>query len=139
MAKIDDIREELLGLIDELQIIDSHEHLPMESDLGDDTDVLAEWLIHYFSCDLVSAGLSDEGLNRARDPKGDLAERWKLVEEYWEAARTTGYGRSLDIAARDLYGIDGVHGDTLADLNDWTTKCGNSDHGMKLSCAISDQ
>ena len=111
-------REELLGFIDELHIVDSHEHLPMESDLADNTDVLAEWLIHYFSCDLVSAGLSDDGLDRARDPKGNLAERWQLVEPYWEAARTTGYGRSLDLAACGLYGIDGVRADTIAALNE---------------------
>ena len=118
MNTLDRARDELLGFIDELQSIDSHEHLPMEADVGDNTDVLAEWLIHYFSCDLVSAGLSDEALNGARDPEGDLAQRWQLVEDYWEAARTTGYGRSLDIAAQGLYGIDQVNGDTIGPLNE---------------------
>ena len=118
MPATEHLRDELLGFIDELTIVDSHEHLPMESDLADDTDVLAEWLIHYYSCDLVSAGLSDQGLEQVRNPHGDLTERWALAEPYWEAARSTGYGRSLDIAARDLYGIDGVHGDTLPALNE---------------------
>ncbi|MFA6107661.1 MAG: amidohydrolase [Candidatus Latescibacterota bacterium] len=111
-------RDELAGYIGELQILDSHEHLPNERDRPAEADVLAEWLIHYFSCDLVSAGLSDDGLARARDSRVDLLARWDLVEPYWEAARTTGYGRSLDLAARDLYGVDGVRRQTLGRLNE---------------------
>ena len=112
------IREELSGFIDELVIFDSHEHLPMEKDRDRRADVLAEWLIHYFSCDLVSAGLSDQGLERARNSSGDLLERWQLVEPYWEAARFTGYGRALDLAARDLYEIDEVNRQTILALNE---------------------
>ncbi|MBT4503955.1 MAG: amidohydrolase, partial [Gemmatimonadetes bacterium] len=74
------IHEELANLIDSLHIIDSHEHLPMEKDRSPSADVLEEWLTHYFSCDLVSAGLSDQGLARARDSSKDLLERWQLVE-----------------------------------------------------------
>jgi len=118
MSSADRVHEELLGFINNLHIIDSHEHLPMESDLTEETDVLAEWLIHYFSCDLVSAGLSDAGLNRARDVSGDLMKRWDLVEPFWEAARNTGYGRSLDLSAQALYGIDGVRRETIGPLNE---------------------
>lgn len=110
--------QDLLGCIDELEILDSHEHLPMESNRPQDTDVLAEWLTHYFSCDLVSAGLPDDGLARARDSRVDLMERWRLVEPYWEAARSTGYGRSLDLAASGIYGIPAVRGDTIAALDE---------------------
>lgn len=113
-----DARDELAGYIGELQILDSHEHLPNERDRSAEADLLAEWLTHYFSCDLVSAGLSDDGLTRARDSRVDLMARWDLVEPYWEAARTTGYGRSLDLAARGLYGVDGVRRQTLGRLNE---------------------
>ena len=118
MPTVDRVREELSGLIDQLQIIDSHEHLPMEADLPPEADVLAEWLIHYFSCDLISAGLSDEGLEKARKVSGDLMQRWDLVEPYWEAARSTGYGRALDLSARALYGVDGVRRETIGPLNE---------------------
>jgi hypothetical protein len=112
------IHEELTATIEELEIIDSHEHLPMEDARPQDKDVLSEWLTHYFSCDLISAGLSDAGLAEARDSSKDLAARWELVEPYWEAARSTGYGRSLDIAARGIYGIDGINGRTIGELNE---------------------
>lgn len=110
--------EKLQEHIDGLTIIDTHEHLPLwERDRFAGADVLSEWLIHYFSCDLVSAGLSDEGLARARDPRGDLMERWTFVEPFWEAARSTGYGRALDLAAEGVYGIDGVRRDTILELD----------------------
>ncbi len=111
-------REALAACIDDLFIVDSHEHLPMEADRPQDTDVLAEWLIHYFSCDLVSAGLSDSGLERARDSRVSLRQRWQLVEPYWEAARSTGYGRSLDLAAQAIYGIERVDGARIEALNE---------------------
>jgi predicted TIM-barrel fold metal-dependent hydrolase len=79
--------------------------------------VLAEWLRHYFSCDLVSAGLDEGDLERARDPRGDLVGRWQMIEPYWRAAESTGYGRSLALAARDLYGIDRIDRDSIDELN----------------------
>lgn len=118
MSRRSEVYEELLGHVNELHILDSHEHVPMERDRPSGADVLAEWLTHYFSCDLVSAGLSPQGLAEARDSSKDLLKRWKTVEPYWEAARSTGYGRALDIAARDLYGIDGVSRKTIGQLNE---------------------
>jgi hypothetical protein len=103
----------------ELEIVDTHEHLPpFEHERPKNTDVLSEYLTHYFSCDLVSAGLSDEGIAFARDAKKPLGERWKTVAPFWEAARHTGYGRSLDIAARELYGIDRIDGETIEALDE---------------------
>jgi hypothetical protein len=110
--------DEILEYIAGLEIIDTHEHLPhCEAARSPGSDVLAEWLRHYFSCDLVSAGLSEADLERVRDPRGDLLERWELAEPYWHAAASTGYGRSLALAARDLYGIDRVDRDSIAELN----------------------
>jgi len=103
--------------INTLYIIDTHEHLPMEKDRPAKTDVLEEWLTHYFSSDLVSAGLSNRDLSVVRDSSKDIMLRWKLVEPFWHAARSTGYGRSLELAARDLYGIDEINRKTIRPLN----------------------
>ncbi len=110
--------EQLLEYIGGLQIVDTHEHLPMEVDRPKETDVLSEWLAHYFSNDLVSAGLSADALETVQDSSQDLLMRWKVVEPYWHVARFTGYGRALDLAARDLYGINGVSGKTIGPLNE---------------------
>ena len=54
MAKV---YEEIYDYVKTLEIIDTHEHLPPFEHLRDkDTDVLREYLAHYLSCDLVSAG-----------------------------------------------------------------------------------
>jgi len=102
-----------------LDIIDTHEHLPpFEKERDRDTDVLAEYLRHYFSSDLISAGLSDDGLAFARDATQPIRKRWETVAPYWHACRSTGYGRELDIAVRELYGIDAINGDTIETLNE---------------------
>jgi hypothetical protein len=109
---------ELLEHIQSLNIIDTHEHLPLESERSMESDVLEEWLEHYFSSDLVSAGLSDEDLKTARDSKQDIRKRWDIVEPYWHAAESTGYGRSLALAARDIYGIETIGAGTIELLNE---------------------
>ena len=109
------LREYVFGL----EIIDTHEHVPArEAERDPNSDVLSEYLTHYFSCDLVSAGLKPAELEFVRDPSKPLKKRWKLAEPYWQAARSTGYGRSLDIVARDLYGFDRIDGKTIGPLNE---------------------
>ena len=111
------IYSKLLEHIQSLKIIDTHEHLPFESERPKDSDILTEWLTHYFSCDLVSAGLSDDDLKIVRDSSKDLMERWRIVQPYWHSAESTGYGRSLAIAARDLYDTDVINEKTIEELN----------------------
>jgi predicted TIM-barrel fold metal-dependent hydrolase len=110
----------LHGEIERMPVIDTHEHLIFseEARARECRDVLAEYLIHYLRSDVVSAGLSQDALREVTDPDLPIAERWKLVEPYWEASRFTGYGQALDIAARGIYGIDGVNGQTIEALNE---------------------
>ena len=109
------LREHVFGL----EMIDTHEHLPgREARRDGGADVLSEYMGHYFPCDLVSAGLAPEQLEVVRDPSVSLAKRWKLAEPYWDAARNTGYGRALDIAARDLYGFERIDRETIEPLNE---------------------
>jgi len=107
----------ILDWINTLEIIDTHEHLPEESKRPENTDVLSEWLIHYFSSDIVSAGLSYDTLKLIRNSEVDIQKRWQIVEPYWQAAENTGYGRALSIAARDIYGIKDINASTLVELN----------------------
>lgn len=112
-------RETLHTYIDSLTIIDTHEHLQLETDwMALEEDILAQWLTHYFPYDMVSAGLSPAAYEGpVRDSSQPLMQRWKMVEPYWEAARNTGYGRALDIAAQGLYGLPRVDGSTIEELN----------------------
>lgn len=108
----------VLDYIRQLKKIDTHEHLPAYERLRDkNTDILHEYLSFYFSCDLVSAGLTKRELSIVRDVSRPLMERWKLVELYWEAARNTGYGRALDRTVNLLYGVEKISGDTIEEAN----------------------
>ena len=115
---MDDLERGLLADIASLPVIDTHEHLPFaESDRARDVDLLREYLAHYLSSDLVSAGLPPADLERAKDLRLPLADRWSLVEPFWEACRHTGYARALDAAVRGIYGIDGVSRGTIGALD----------------------
>jgi uncharacterized protein len=109
------------GILEDLRampVIDTHEHLPWAEDQREKaTDVLKEYLSHYMSSDIVSAGMTPADLDRVRDHTRPLPERWRLVEPFWEACRYTGYGRALDASVRSIYGIDGIRGGTLEALN----------------------
>lgn len=111
--------DEILNQVNEIEIIDSHEHLPVREDARNkDTDVLEEFLFQYFDRDLVSAGLEPELAKRAKDTNLPILERWQIVEPYWNISRHTGYGRSLDITAKGVYGIEQINGNTIEQLND---------------------
>lgn len=132
--------EKINEYVQSLEIIDTHEHLPHKEEQRDkDTDVLKEYLKHYFNRDLMSAGLSAEEFQTVIDPKGPLMKRWELVEPYWEFARRTGYGRALDISVRELYGIDGIRRSTISLLNDEFLKTlngGQYQRVLKEKCRI---
>lgn len=116
---MDETYQDILGFVNGLEIVDTHEHVPGEESARErDTDVLKEYLTHYFSRDLISAGLSDTDYAKVIDNRRPLMERWDIVEPYWEVARHTGYGRALDITARGLYGIEGISRGTLEALNE---------------------
>lgn len=110
--------EEIFDYLKGLEVIDTHEHLPYcESAREKDTDVLKEYLTHYFNRDLISAGLGINDYEKVINNKLPLMDRWKLVEPYWEIARYTGYGRALDISVKALYGVEKIGRSTIEQLN----------------------
>ncbi|MGD0803945.1 MAG: amidohydrolase family protein [Candidatus Bathyarchaeia archaeon] len=104
--------------IDEVRIIDTHEHLPQEKDrVSRVVDALSELFIHYTSSDLVSAGMRETDVTTIRDTSKPLDERWSILEPWWERIRNTGYARAIEIAARDLYDVPSICSNTYRDLS----------------------
>jgi predicted TIM-barrel fold metal-dependent hydrolase len=134
--------EKIHEYVSTLSIIDTHEHLPDHGTKREKpTDVLREYLSHYFDKDLVSAGLPLQTLDKVRDASKPLMDRWKLVEPFWELASNTGYARALDLAAREVHGVDGIRTDTLEALDASFQKSlqdpGWFRHILKEKCRIS--
>ena len=111
--------QEIKEYVDGIRLVDTHEHLVQEPErLKEDVDVLATFFSHYASSDLRSAGTPEEDLVKIRDSSVPLEERWGLFEPWWGMIRNTGYARALEIAARDLYGVDGISADTYQQLSE---------------------
>ena len=102
-----------------IPLIDTHEHIKPEGTLAGRTWSLFDFLEHYVSSDLVSAGMSREALEKLRQPDNGLSleERWNLMAPYWPFAKTTGYGRAMTAYMRDLFGIDDINETTWAELS----------------------
>lgn len=104
--------------VDNISIIDTHEHLPPESErLAKNDDVLSLFFSHYASSDLRSAGMKEEELNSIRNPEIPIEDRWELFEPWWEMISNTGYAKALEIAVRDIYGVEGITQDTYIELS----------------------
>ena len=103
----------ILQGLEALETIDTHEHIPPESErvaAHVDFFTLAS---HYLMNDVISAGLPRASrvlIEKAETPE---PEKWRLFEPYWKFARFTGYGEALRIAMRDIYGIAEISGSLL--------------------------
>jgi uncharacterized protein len=99
--------------------INSHSHLWVESErLKREVDALVLVGHPYPRADLIAAGMSEEDARRALSPGLPLEERWRLVAPYWRYTRLTGYGQSLQVAFRDLFGVMELNAATVGPLSE---------------------
>lgn len=99
--------------------IDTHEHLPDEDARlagGVRCDDWALLFSHYIDSDLMVAGMSDEEMNRFLSTEVDPLDKWSILEPYWPAVKNTGYGLASRIAIRELYGVDELSAETVAEV-----------------------
>ena len=101
-----------------MTIADTHEHLWHE-DFRLQKKVDAFTLFsHYTDADLVTAGMSPQAVKELQNPDIPLEKRWRDLAPYWAFTRTTGYGRCMLIAARDLFGIEDINAQTYRLLSE---------------------
>lgn len=110
--------EELLDYISNLTIIDSHEHLPVREELRDqNADIFSEYLLQYFSTDLITAGLPPQDYQKLLEHQLNISEKWALLKPFWKYARHTGYGQCIETIARDIYGIAVINDESVEEWN----------------------
>src|SRR5512147_652155 len=107
------IRPDIEQAVDSIRVIDTHEHLEEESvRLARKLDFVS--LFTLYACDdLVVAGMPPEDWERCAHPDTPLDEKWRLFEPYYLAARNTAYLKAVEIAIRDLYGIESLDASTF--------------------------
>lgn len=113
-----EIDKQISDHVEEIRLVDTHEHLMSEQQRLDSKIDLFYLFPHYASSDLVSSGMPAPVLDQIRNPAIPLDERWALFEPYWGNVRTTAYGRALTTAARGLFGIHDINAETYAELSE---------------------
>ncbi len=111
------LRERIRAHVDDIRIVDTHEHLTPEKDRVAQKADFFTWFAHYASSDLISAGMSGDDLQFVRDSQRSVPERWDRMAPHWEHVKTTAYGRALIIAARELYDIREITRETVEPLS----------------------
>ncbi len=115
------IGKSLRELATRTMIFDTHEHIwHEETRLRNKVDFF-HLFSHYTDSDLVSAGMSSQAADNLQNLAVPLETRWKDFAPYWAYTRTTGYGRCMLIAARDLFGIEDVNEQTYPLLSERVT------------------
>ena len=141
MNNYNSIYDRLMSYADNMQIIDTHEHLhPHKNYVGDVPDVLCDYFSHYITSDLMSAGMSEEELKKISNTDVDVAKRFALLEPWLIQVKNTSYYRSLEISAKKIHGINEISCTTIEELYEKHKKAvSQKDYGkyiMKDLCNI---
>lgn len=142
MNRFDHLYEDLLAYVSDLWCIDTHEHTANYK--SGPLDYLALTLNNYARLDLVSAGMPQDTLNKARDASLPLMQRWQLVAPCWQACRNTGYIRMHERVAREIYGVDSINEHTIQQISSmFAAKDPSRSYGeglarSKILCCITD-
>ena len=101
--------------IQELKLIDTHEHLRKEQEyVKNGPDVLTDLFGNYVLADLITAGATQQAVNALTDTTNpDIAARWNGIKDAWAHCQFTGYGEAVRLIAKDVYGMDEI---TLAGI-----------------------
>jgi predicted TIM-barrel fold metal-dependent hydrolase len=101
----DGLRQSLIEEMSEMEIVDTHEHLPNEAErLAQDVD-FATLFSHYCRSDLVAAGMPDRQYDRLVAPDLSPSEKWELLAPYYELIFAGGYSRAAHLAMQRFYGM----------------------------------
>ena len=119
------LEQALLEQIKQIPVIDTHEHLPTEAERIKQPVAACYLINNYVGSDMIAnAGL--EGVPGENDEivnfKIDLETRWKEYKPYWEKLKFTGYGQSVRIVVRDLFGFDDLDDNSYRQVSEKMTE-----------------
>lgn len=105
--------------IQTIRLVDTHEHMRRENDwVENGPDILQDLFGNYVPADLHTAGASPEAMRNLMDASQDVADRFDGIRDAWEATQFTSYGEAVRIIAKDIYGLDELTRQGLADAQD---------------------
>lgn len=104
-----DLFHRVRDIVERTTFIDTHEHLIDERTRlngGHPSMPCVDWsalLAHYVCDDLHASGATELDQRFFRD-RGPVAEKFQMVEPYWQRMRHTGYGHAVRLTLKELYG-----------------------------------
>ena len=112
--------EQRIGVyVDSLKIIDTHEHFFNPEVLKSTTFLDFSLLLQQNSYDgFVASGMPVTNLKKLYFEPTPVAEKWKIIEPYWDRSFNTISNRILLMAMKDLYGISELNGTTVESLSE---------------------
>jgi len=140
-AAMDRINERIKSAVEEISLVDTHEHTMPEAERDKYAVDFGYIFAHYNTSDLISAGMPPRLMEAARLPmyhyrlahikrlklrrvipqpeREDmtLEERWQAIEPFWEAIRNTAYAKQTLITIKDLFGVEDLNRDTYRQLS----------------------
>lgn len=95
----------LARAMDELKIIDTHEHLHPESvRTGQQVD-FTTLFSHYCLGDMLAAGLSPKDADLINNSNTDLEVKWELFKPYYDLIKNGSYALAARISMEYFYGV----------------------------------
>jgi len=131
--------QRLVSALEQMEIIDAHEHLGPESErLKVNVDVMTLFS-HYTRGDLSVAGMSEADFNTIQNHDLPLDYRWSLFAPYLDRIRWASYARAALIAAQKFYGADDINEKTYVSISEKmaaANKPGLYERVLKDACNI---
>ena len=99
--------QDLLSEIDELKIIDVHEHIMTEEDRNKKN--FFYFFPHYVNTDIVVAGLDQSLMDKLNKSQEYSTDEIEIFFKYWEKAKNTAQSKALLRGIKEIYGFDDVN------------------------------
>jgi len=106
----------------ETPFIDTHEHLVGESERLDCIAPVIpcdDWTLllnHYFSFDLISAGMSKSEKDKLFSKDFGPVDKWNILRGYWPGLKNSASGLVFRNTVKVLYGFDEISAETINEI-----------------------
>jgi predicted TIM-barrel fold metal-dependent hydrolase len=109
-VSIDDLRQSLIEEMSEMDVVDTHEHLPNEAERLKQQVDFSTLFSHYCRSDLVAAGMADADYDRFVGPGSSPSEKWEFLAPYYELIISGSYSRAAHLSMQRFYGMSRLAG-----------------------------
>lgn len=123
MGRLEDIKNSLIKDMEQMEIIDCHEHLPPERIRTESQADVFTLFSHYNNLDLLNAGMTKEQVELALYSTDISLEcKWKLFKPYFELSRNTSYSRAVLLTLKNFYGFEDINDNTYKSISEAVRK-----------------